>query len=365
METFEELAERLANGLVPEERLAAAEKLARLDDPRVAPALARALADSDAAVRQRVEELLGSFCRRDHAGHLAALLDEAERVAAALSSEARRLRGQPSEEPAPAAVEAIEPPEGYEGECALVRLTGEPIDARRASRVVAQALGSPVFEVTRTLHSTKGFLARGVPADIARRLLAEVGRAGVVAAAVPVASLPEPLKVVRLRNPKFTPDALEGQLLPTGEERVAWSCVELIIAGRLEMDLAPDALEEDWSPFTHPLKPRGERRSEQEPIHHYVVEVFTGEPARRLRLLTYDLDFKALQRRPSRFGKVARLAREIVRHVDRSRLSAGVCRLADRDEESWDDLTFTSPVGYEDYVTWQRLLVALGVPLPK
>ena len=365
MGKFEELAERLAGAPSAGERVEAADALSELDDPRVAPALARALADPDAAVRQRVEEILRAFSRRDRQGHLATLLDEAERVAAALVAEAQRLRGGVPEEPAARAVEPLEPPAGFDGPCALVRLTGDPMDLRRASRLVAAAVGRPAFEVTREIQTTKGFLGRHVPADVARRLVAELAGAGLVAGAVPMESLPVALKPVRLREPSFGTEGLRGRLLPSGDANVPWSGVDLVVAARVEMDLEPDALEESWSPITRPLAPRARGAADQEPTYDYVVEVFAGDPVRRLRLLTHELDFRVMQRRPSRFGKVARLAREFVRRAPRDRLGAGVRRLADLNEEDWYDLTFTSPIGYEDYVTWQRLLLALGVPLPR
>jgi len=239
------------------------------------------------------------------------------------------------------------------------------MDIKRVSRTVAAALGVPVFQVTREIHTSKGFLARGVAAGVARGLVAELAKAGVVAGAVPMEALPTPLEFLRLRSPTFGPEALRGQLLPDGEANVAWGSVALVVAGRMEMELESGALDEDWRPFTHPLRPRGEARLDREPDYNYIIELFAGEPPQRLRLLTHDLDFKAMQRRPPRFGKVARLARDLLRRVDRPRAAAGIRRLADRDEENWDNLTFTSPLGYEDYVTWQRLLLALGVPLPR
>mgnify|MGYP005837241229 CR=1 FL=1 len=366
MKGFEELADQLARGPTARERCEAAEALAGLDDPRVAPALARALADPDPEVRNRVEALLGEFCRRDRQGNLGALLAEAERIAAALAAEAQRLRGDAPPEPPPTPrIEPIDLPVDFDGPAALVRLTAEPLDTRRVSRLLAAALGIPPFEVTRQIQSTKGFLARNVSAADARRLLPRLAEAGVVAAAVPMANLPAPLKPQRLREPSFGPEALRGRLLPSGEERVPWGALELAVAARVEMDLEPTALEEDWSPITRPLRPRGKRAANQEPVYDYVFEVFAAPPARRLRLMTYELDFHAMQRRPARFGRVARLARELVRRAPPARIAAGLRRLADLDEENWHDLTFTSPIGYEDYVTWQRLLLALGVPLPR
>lgn len=365
MKGFEELAAQLARGTSARERIEAAEQLAELDDPRVAPALAKALADPDPDVRRRVEALLGEFCRRDRKGHLTTLLAEAERVSAALATEAQRLRGDMPEEPAAAPVEPIEPPAGYDGPCAIVRLTADAMDLKRVSRLVAPVAGLPPFEVTRGIQTTKGFLARDVAADPARRLIPQLAKAGETAGAVPMAALPEPLKPQRLRQPSFGAEGLRGQLLPSGDESVPWADIELVVAARVEMDLEPDALEESWSPLSRPLRPRGQRRADQEPVYDHGIEVFATEPARRLRLVTYELDFKVMQRRPARFNRVARMAREIFRRMDRTRASAGIRRLADHDEENWHDLTFTSPVGYEDYVTWQRLLLALGVPLPR
>jgi len=362
---FEELAKELAEAPSGRERLAAAERLAELDDPRVAPALARALADADPDVRRRAEELLGEFCRRDRNGHLGTLLAEAERVAASLAAEAQRLRGEMPEEPRARPVEPIAPPPGFDGPCALVRLTADAMDMRRSSRLVAAAVGLPPFEVTHGIQMSKGFLARGLAAEKARRLVGQLAEAGVPAGAVPMSSLPAPLKSQRLRDPGFGPDALRGHLLPSGDEAVPWPQVELAVAARVEMDMEPTALEEDWSPLTRPLRPRGQRRADREPVYDYVVEVFAAQPERRLRLVTYELDFHVMQRRPARFNHVARLARELVRRAPRDRVSAGIRRLADHDEENWHDLTFTSPIGYEDYVTWQRLLLVLDVPLPR
>jgi len=364
VESFEELFRRLTEAPTPRERLEAAERLAELPDSRVAPALAKALADPDPAVRARVEALLGEFGRRDRGGHLAALLAEAERVAQALAAEAQRLRGEVPEEPRARPVDPMPPPEGYSGPCVLVRLTGDAMDLKRVSRLVAPAVGAPPFEVAREVQTTKGFLARGLAAEAAGRLVAQLAELGVVAAAVPADALPPALKPARVREAGFDARGLRAQLLPSGEESIAWHDVALVVAARVELDLEPDALEESWSPLTRPLPPRSRGR-EREPTYDYQIELFVRAPDRRLRLVTYELDFHAMQRRPSRFGKVARLAREIVRHADRRCLSAGLRRLADHDEENWHDLTFTSPVGYEDYVTWLRLLLSLGVPLPR
>jgi HEAT repeat protein len=68
--TFEELSDQLFHGDTAPQRIEAAEALSKLDDSRVAPTLARALADPDAEVRQRVEGLLALFARGDRAGNL-------------------------------------------------------------------------------------------------------------------------------------------------------------------------------------------------------------------------------------------------------------------------------------------------------
>jgi len=361
---FEELAERLASAPSAEQRLAAAEALSRLDDPRVAPTLARALADPDERVRRGVEEILSQFSRRNTAENLRALLEEAERVAAALAEEVQRLKGTTDldlpEVPRPF-IRPIPPPEDYAGECAIVRLTHNPMDIRRVSRLVARRLGRVVFEVARQISATKGFVARGVSADVARALVAELAELDVPVAAVPMDQVPEAIQPERVRNPRFDSRGVTGDLLPTGEVEVGWDAVALVVAGRIELDLHPGGLSEDWSPFTQPLKPQ---KADRRPQFEYVVELFTTEP-RRLRLLTHELDFQEFQRRPTNFARVARLGRQLVRRVARERLGAGLWLLADGDEDNWDRLTFASPVGYEDYVVWQRLLLQLGVPLPR
>jgi len=360
--TFEELADRLAHAPEARERTAAAEALAALDDPRVAPTLARALSDADAAVRLRVEELLGQFCRRDATGQLQSLLAEAERVAEALAAEVQRLRGPAVMEPKHAVVEPLFSPPGFARACALVRLTARPMSTKAVSRLVAAALGKPAFEVTREVHSTKGFLARGIPASVADRLVRELAEAGVVAGAVPMDWLPAPVELARLREPAIGPSAFSGRIGPGAETIIPWSTVELVVAARLTADLEPEAIEENWSSLSRPLRPRSRSA---EPTYEHTLEVLAGDPLRRLRLVTYDLDFKTLHRRLSSFGKVTRLARDLSRHVDPHRLSAGVHRLTERDEENWEDLSFVSRLGYEHYVLWLRLLLKLGIPLPQ
>jgi len=363
--TFEEFADRLAHASDPLERVAAAEALAALGDRRVAATLAKALADPDPAVRERVEDLLGEFCRGDDTGHLQALLAEAERVAEALAAEVQRLRGGAPAEAAPAPVQPIEPPPGFQGACALVRLTGEPIHVKAVSRVVAAALSKPAFEVSRELHSTKGFLARGVPAPAAASLVRKLAESRLAAGAVPMEWLPAPAELVRVREPMFAAGSLTGRVAPSSQVAVSWDTVELAVAARVASDLEPEAIEEDWSPFTPPLKPRGKPGAREQPAYEYLIELLAGSPVRRLRLLTHDLDFRTMHRRLSSFGKVARVARDLRRHLDSRRLSAGVRRLADRDEEDWEDLTFISHLSYDAYVTWLRLLLRLGVPLPR
>ncbi len=362
MATFEELADRLAHGGLARERSAAAEALAALDDPRVAPALARALSDPDEGVRRRVEELLSQFGHRDSAGRLQTLLAEAERVAEALAAEVQRLRGRGTVEPKPASVEPLPAPAGYDGPCALVCLTARPMSTKAVSRLVATALGKPAFEVAREIHSTKGFLARGVPAPVADRLVRELAQGQVVAGAVPMDWLPPSVEAARLREPDIGPSALSGRIGPGTETIIPWSTVELAVAGRLAADLEPDAIKESWSALSRPL----ERRSRAaEPAHEHILEVLAGDPLRRLRLVTYDLDFETMHRRLSTFTKVAHLARDLCRHLDPHRLSSGVQRLADRDKDNWDDLSFVSRVGFDDYVLWLRLLLKLGLPLPR
>ncbi len=365
MATFEELAERLAGGATPQARIEAAERLAEADDPRVAPTLARALADPSAAVRERVEALLAEFGRRDHTGTLQALLDEAERVSAALTAEVGRLRGDEPPE-AEIVAEPIEPPEGFDGDCVVVRLDARPVKLKRMCGIVAEAIGQALFAVTREVHLTKGILARSAPAAVARQLVRDLAAAGVPAAAAPAAWLPEPPDLVRVRDPVFGPAALRGVVVPEGGEcEAAWETVELVVAGRIEVELKRGKADEDWSPFTRPLRGRGQDGPLHELGYEYALEVYGGEPLARLRLLTRELDFETMQRRPSGLASVARLARGLLGRVARPRLAAGVRRLAERDRDNWDDLTFLSPLAFEDYVAWQRLLLALGAPLPR
>ena len=365
MSTFDDLAQRLADASDPADRIAAAEALSRLDDSRVAPTLARALADADAGVRARIEELLALFGRRDQATGLTALLEEAERVASRLAGEVQRLRG---DEPRPddqVEVTPLFPPEDTTEDCAVIRLTGGLLqpDIKRAGNVVATTLGTPKFEATRELQTTKGFLARRVAPDKAAELVASLAEARIVAGAVPESMVPAAPEPARVRDPKCTPDLLQGRLLPSGSDRMPWTDIQLIVAGRIETEVKPD--EDDETSLFSRLFRAPTPMLRTQPVYEYLVEVYGGEPVRRLRLVTHDLDFKTMQRRMSSFGTVVHMARELVRYADRRCVSAGVWLLADRAHDEWEDLTFLSPVAFDTYVAWQRLLLLLQLPLPR
>jgi hypothetical protein len=363
--TFDDLARQLAEAPEPADRIAAAEALSRLDDSRVAPTLARALADGDAGVRARIEELLALFGRRDQATGLTSLLEEAERVASRLASEVQRLRGEVPQREEQVEITPLFPPDGSDEECAVIRLTGGPLqlDIKRAGNVVATTLGTPKFEATRELQTTKGFLARRVPPERAAELVANLTEARIVAGAVPESLVPTAPEPARVRDPKCTPDMLQGRLLPTGSDTMSWREVQLVVAGRIETEMKPD--EDDETSLLGRLFRAPSPMLRTQPVYEYLVEVYGGEPVRRLRLVTHDLDFKTMQRRMSSFGTVVHMARELVRYADRGCVSAGVWRLADRSDDEWEDLTFLSPVAFDAYVAWQRLLLLLGLPLPR
>jgi hypothetical protein len=362
--SFDELAEQLANSRDARDRLSAAKKLARLDDPRVVPALARALNDPDREVRRGVEELLGQFCRRDTTGKLEALLHEAERVANELTREVDRLRDRVPTEAERVDVQSVEPPEEFEGPCDLALLVPRADQRKRVAAIASRVLGQARFLITRELQTTKGFLAREMPAARARAVVRELAEVDISAAAVPSEDVPPPLTAVRLREPRFDGDALRGTAVPEGETvTVPWDTVALALAARLEVELKREAKDEDWSVFTRPLTAGEPRLHEQG--HEYLIEVFAGEPLQRYRLATHELDFDVMQRRPASFGRVARLARRLVRRLDRRCINAGLRRLEEGDDEDWDRLTFVSPPGFESYVSWLRLLLSLGVPLPR
>ncbi len=364
MPSFDELAEQLATARDASERLNAAQSLARLDDPRVVPALAQALNDPDREVRQGIEELLSQFCRRDSTGKLDALLHEAERVADELSREVDRLRDRVPREAERADVQPVEPPEEFEGPCDLALLVPRAGQRKRVAAIACRVLGQARFLITRELQTTKGFLAREVPVAHARTAVRELAEVDIPAAAVPSEDVPPPLTALRLREPRFDGDALRGTVVPEGETvTVAWDTVALALAGRLEVELKRDAKDEDWSVFTRPLTAVEPRPHEQG--YEYLIEVFAGDPLQRYRLATHELDFDVMQRRPASFRRVARLARGLVRRLDRRCINAGLRRLEEGDDEDWDRLTFVSPPGFESYVSWLRLLLSLGVPLPR
>jgi HEAT repeat protein len=128
--TVDELLASLADPTSAEIRAAAAESLARFQDPAVVPALASALSDSDVSVRIAVATSLGSL--QDARA--------AKAVAGALQSE---LKAQPSSAFIPVACETLAQLGGRAGAVVLIAvLVGTDVTNRAAARAALTTIGS-------------------------------------------------------------------------------------------------------------------------------------------------------------------------------------------------------------------------------
>lgn len=275
---------------------------------------------------------------------------------------------------------AIPPPEraGLKGECSVIYAGEGEMDVRRVGRLVAEAVGRPLPDVTRTMRTSKGFLATGLAAgqavELAERAEKEL-RAPVLV--IPDEScVPLPL-AMRMRQAEFDAEGLRCDAYTwnlTEHVSATWDAVFLISCGRLQIE---EVVEE-----RDPAANRSGIFTRQPPnlvtnLHHeYLLDIILfdaradsdAEGWRRLRLdqNTSAFSLTEMHQDPeNQVGPLYRSAVNLERFAGRVPRNSGVSFLANGvADTAWQSLTFLSKRDFDLYTHWLMQLVRYGRPIP-
>jgi len=180
-----------------------------------------------------------------------------------------------------------------ESTCAVIRQTDAPFDLPRAGRIVAAATGETFADVTRSLRSSVGMVARGLSPEVATRLAKQLQADGIPVLVVPEDKLVG-LPAVRhatcgLATPEKVRFALEGR----GIAERKWKDVHLVTCGRVRSSVpTTPAISEPEIPVFIGLYPVSLRRtsalsglkSRPKETEAIVVDFFLLEPYERVRI---------------------------------------------------------------------------------
>ena len=245
-------------------------------------------------------------------------------------------------------------------------------------RTLAEILGRPLGDVTCPISTSKGFLARKVPARRLRQiaeLLESLGIEAVLAPDARIAELP-PLA----RTPKL--EASGSRLAcvitsePEGTLRIEFepAQVKLLLAGRVMYtgNVPINRRRYDFFERNPVLKRR--HLNEKEAYEHlerqihgyeYLIYLVIGEPRRLLRVDDQFLDYGRMLRRRGRPWKMQEQASLLIGALG-GEPDPGLALLADLDENDirWLPCTFAASKGLEAWVQWRYNLTLVEAQRP-
>jgi len=276
-------------------------------------------------------------------------------------------------------IDPLPDPDTLRGECALLYAGNRPLDVRRVGRLVAEAVKRPLPDVTREIRVSRGLLARGVPADLARELARKLVEAGAPTIILPEHILRDDPPMMRMARARFDAAGLSCDAYQwdrTEPIEVRWGDILLVSCARFvarEVHRAAtddhDAAEEKDTGlgfvFTSPARrPKLETRERRE----FVMDFFCNAPRLCLRLdentAAYALvEVGSITGGPRAFYQAAR---SIVRHAPDLPINEGVRLLADNaPSELWEPLTFEDKRDFEAYNRWLLQLARHGIAIPE
>ncbi len=254
------------------------------------------------------------------------------------------------------------------GPCSVVYAGAEDLDIRRVGRLVAEAVGRPLPDVTRDLRSSKGFLATGLDApaavDLAQRIESDLGACVLVLPDDAILPLPAPL---RMRQAHFGPEGIRCTAYSwdnTLNLAAPWKDVFLVSCGRLEVQEAVEVRDENGAPNV--LIPRSSTLTMQK-RYEYLLDVVLVNPWKRLRL---DQNTAAFSMTEMTRGSELALGALFRSAMNIERFGRGVPRnravgllAAGASDPIWDALTFLNKRDFDAYTLWLMQLVRHGRPI--
>ena len=253
------------------------------------------------------------------------------------------------------------------GPCTIVRKPGPSIDVPTVGRIVAKELQLPLYDVTRQMNVSRGFLARGIDAAVARGLVARLTDLELPLFVIEDRNLFVPPEAERARSFVFDAEGFECEVFsPSHAEqcRKAWAEVSLVVAGRLRVETRKTTPVSGEQRAAR-RKPSPLEAVSSEVVHQLIIDVHLTHPVRHLRIEEGSLDFSLMQRTPAQEEKLVQAAKSLLQYAPEGGVDRGLRMAAcGGSDVEWEELTFLSRVGFEEYNLWLLQLLKQGVPLP-
>jgi len=256
------------------------------------------------------------------------------------------------------------------------------MDVRRVGRIVAEAVGRPLPDVTRQMRTSKGFVATDVDVrtavPLAERIEKELKE--VVLVIPEDACVPLPA-VMRIRGAGMTAEGVECEAYTwdrTERLHAGWDEVFLVSCARFRVEEVVEKPEENpgRKSFVAPRVPNLVTQ-----VHHeFLVDVILFDPDsegdgrnseagwRRLRLdhNTAGFSLTEMGQDPTQaLGLLYRSSLNLQRYAKGVPMNRGVELLASgASGAAWESLTFLSKRDFDLYTFWLMQLVRYGSPIP-
>lgn len=263
------------------------------------------------------------------------------------------------------------------GTCTVIYTGLREMDVRRVGRLVAEAVGQPLPDVTRAMRTSKGFLASGLPVGravaLAEKAEQELKEAILVIPDGKCVPLPS---AMRMRHAVMDGEGLRCDAYTwnmTDHIAASWDAVFLIACGRLQLEEVVE--ERDFSATKSGLF-GGRQSSVQTHVHHeYLLDIIlhdpdaepNGEGWQRLRLdhNTTGFSLTELKQDPEeRAGPLFRSSVNLERFAIGAPMNRGVSLLAaGASDAAWEPLTFLTKRDFDTYTHWLMQLVRYGYPI--
>jgi membrane associated rhomboid family serine protease len=226
----------------------------------------------------------------------------------------------------------------------VMRRSEGPADLGEVARLAGEWLGIPASQVSASLRSSHGIIARNVPAMRANSAVRALAAAHVPLVAIPSDRIVIPGAAVTVRTLDLSSEGVRFELASSVVSR-AWSDARLISAGGI---VGAD--------------PRVRPPSR-------VIDVFfpESETPTHLRVREGAFSFRATRAPGGSGGGFADLVRSIISLAPAVPMNAGM-KLADRPvaDPAWQALSFPSERDFDQYNTWLlQLVLAFPIEQPQ
>ncbi|NOZ23600.1 MAG: hypothetical protein GXP25_21195 [Planctomycetes bacterium] len=253
--------------------------------------------------------------------------------------------------------------ESLSGLCSVLRSSLGPMAIAPIGRAISRTVKRPLSDITRQINASRGFLVRGIEADVARELAPKLEELGVDFFVVPDETIPDLPEAGRFSSGSFKEQGLACEMnLPDEWKSIrrAWKDVRLISCGRLSGE-ASNVVRERVG-FLYSMD-----KIQTRVDYKYVIDILLRNPDERIRIDEDrpEAQSTGVRSEPLTEAHLVYLARQLFQFSADTPKSEGVKTLAfDGPAGFWENATFPTRHDFESYIQWLLQLLKYGKPLP-